>query len=142
MKAFLIGEKSAGMTAVEIEDENNTLVWSFRWFRDGASQGAYVSGLEDAIETMRHCEKWKEFDGGDFDDDGAPVCFDQSPTTGRMLSFDGKQWLIEEDAFTMGNQSQEIVDAAIITQLVESDEEIEIDETIEELVKVFHNLDK
>lgn len=140
MKAFLIGEKSAGMTAVEIEDENQTLVWSFRWFQDGASRDGYLEGLKDAIETMRQCEKWKEFDGGDFDDDGAPVCFDQSPTTGKMLSFDGKTWLLEEDAFTMGNQSREIVDAAIIAGLVESDEEIEIDETIETLVNVFKSL--
>ena len=142
MKSCLIGEKSAGMTSVEIEDENHTLVWSFRWFQDGASKDGYVSGLKDVIETMRLCEKWTEFDGGDFDDDGAPVCFDQSPTTGKMLSFDGKTWILEGDAFTMGNQSREIVDAAIIAGLVESDEEIEIDETIEELVKVFKNLVK
>lgn len=139
MKAFLIGEETAGMTAVEIEDEDQNLVWSFQWFQDGATKEGYLSGLKEAIHTMHECEQWMEFHGGNFDENGEPVRFDKFPTTGKMLSFDETQWRLEDGAFAMGNQSQEIIDAAIISGLVESDEEIEHDDTIEDLVKVFES---
>lgn len=123
MKAKLIGESSAGMTAVEIYDNPGTLVWSHRWFDDGATGSGYIKGLCDAWDCMVDCADVDVFEGGAFDEDGDPIAFDDGATTGVMLEYDGdsKTWTIGDDARCLG-QSMEIVDACMIAGLIPADD--------------------
>lgn len=122
MKARLIGESSGGMTAVEVRDDSDRLVWSHRWFDNGCSSSGYVSGLCDAWDCMRRCADAASFDGGEVDDDGDPIVMDDGGTTGVMLEYDTKVgWSLGEDARTLG-QSSEIVDACIAIGLINADE--------------------
>lgn len=121
MKAQLIGERSAGMTAVEIYDENNDLVWAHSWFDNGCSTSGYISGLCDAFDCMADCADVAMFDGGEIDDDGTPVAMDTESTTGVMLEYDTKTgWSLGDDGRTLG-QSSEIIDACMAVGLIAAD---------------------
>jgi len=122
MKALLIGEQSAGMTAVEIFDGEDNLVWAHRWFDNGCSTAGYISGLCDAFDCMRQCADVAMFDGGETDDDGDPVAMDTESTTGVMLEYSTETgWSIGDGARTLG-QSSEIIDACMVVGLVEADD--------------------
>lgn len=126
MKAQLIGENSAGMTAVEIFDNAGTLVWSHMWFENGASKRGYIDGLCAAWDCLVDCGDVDGFDGGAFDEDGEPVVFNDGATTGVMLEYDSdsKTWTIGDDARCLG-QSSEIVDACMIAGLIPADDDHE-----------------
>jgi len=125
MKAQLIGESSAGMTAVEIFDNDDNLVWSHMWFEDGASKRGYIDGLCAAWDCLVDCADVDSFDGGAFDEDGEPVVFNDGATTGVMLEYDSdsKTWTIGDDARCCGGQSMEIVDACMIAGLIPADDD-------------------
>lgn len=125
MKALLIGERSAGMTAVEIFDREETLVWAHRWFDNGCTTSGYIYGLCDAFDCMRKCADVVRFDGGEIDDDGEPVAMNTESTTGVMLEYDTEGgWRLREDARTLG-QSSEIIDACMVAGLIEADDDHE-----------------
>lgn len=77
MKAKLIGESSAGMTAVEIYDNTNNLVWSKRYFEYGATAQGYKTGMLDAYNDMINCG---DVSGYDISDDNEE--HDTDDTTG------------------------------------------------------------
>lgn len=123
MKALLIGESSAGMTAVEIYNDSGELVWSHRWFADGCDRSEYVAGLCDAYDCMIQCADVASYDGCDVDEDGAPMPFDTEPTTGIILQYEtASGWSLGEDARSFG-QSEEIIDALMMVGMIEPDEE-------------------
>lgn len=123
MKALLIGERSAGMTAVEVYNDNNDLVWAHRWFDNGCSTSGYISGLCDAFDCMRQCADVAMFDGGEIDDDGDPVAMDTETTTGVMLEYDTETgWSLGDEGRTLG-QSSEIIDACMVAGLIEADDD-------------------
>ena len=124
MRAKLIGERSAGMTAVEVYNDVNTdLVWSYRWFADGATTSSYIAELCDAYDCMRQCDNVADFDRGGVDDDGAPIVMDDGDTTGVMLEYSAATgWVLGDDARRMG-QSSEIIDACMLAGLLEPDDE-------------------
>jgi len=125
MKARLIGERSAGMTAVEIFDGEENLVWAHRWFDNGCTTSGYISGLCDAFDCMRQCADVAMFEGGEIDDDGEPVAMDTEVTTGVMLEYDTESgWSLGDDARTLG-QSREIIDACMAAGLIEADDDHE-----------------
>lgn len=120
MRAMLIGEKSAGMTGVEIRKDDGTLVWSHIWFEDGATEQGYIRGLCDAWECMLDCNDYDQYEGGLYDEDGEPVPVDDGPTTGVILEYDGRVWTAGGDARRMG-QSEEILDACMVAGIVPTD---------------------
>lgn len=123
MQSKLIGELSAGMTAVEIYDNGDDLVWSHRWFDNGCTGDGYVAGLIDAVNCMRDCAAVSGFDGGEIDSDGDPIPIDTHPTTGVMLIYDTETgWALGDDARRMG-QSGEIIDALMLAGILAKDEE-------------------
>lgn len=123
MRAQLIGEKSGGMTAVEIYGDGGDLVWSHRWFDAGCAGAGYVDGLCDALDCIMDCADVYGFDGGEVDDDGDAVAMDTESTTGVMLEYDtAAGWSLGEAARTHG-QSAEIVDALMLAGLLGADAE-------------------
>ncbi len=125
--AKLIGESSAGMTAIEIYD-NDKLVWSHQYFTNGASHNGYIDGLCQVYDDMLNCADYAQYDGCDgYEDDNGefvPEDFDVYPETGVMLEFDSstKKWTIGDDARRLG-QSDEIVDACMIAGLIPADDQ-------------------
>lgn len=123
MKARLIGERNAGMTAVEIFDGEDNLVWANQWFDNGCTTSGYIDGLCDAFDCMHQCDDVEMFDGGQIDDDGKPVAIDTEATTGVMLEYATESgWSLGEDARTLGQQSSEIIDACMAAGLIEADD--------------------
>lgn len=123
MKAYLIGEKTGGMTAVEIFNYVG-LVWSSEWLSDGCSAGGYVAGLCRAFDAMADCTNVDCYEGQALDEDGNMIYFDDTESTGVMLEYDSSTgvWIAGECARTHG-QSSEIVDACMVAGLVSPDEE-------------------
>ena len=120
LQARLIGERSAGMTAVEIHDGNGKLIWSHKWFLDGCSASGYVDGLRDAIDCMRNCANVRKFEG--YTDN--PQLIDVEDDTGIMAIYDTRTgWSLGDDAHTMGQQSSEIVDALMLAGLLPANAE-------------------
>lgn len=121
-KARLIGESSAGMTAVEIYDHHDDHVWSYRWFDVGASGNAYAAGLCEAMSCMMKCGRWADFEDGLVDDDGSPFSFG-SDTTGVMLEYhEAFGWRRGPAARSMGRHSTEIIDALMLRGLIDDDD--------------------
>lgn len=123
MKAQLIGEKSAGMTAVEIYNHDD-LVWSHRYFDDGATHQGYINGLCQAWDDMKSCADVADYEGGMVDGNGEPELMDCNSYTGIMLEYDSDTnvWTIGEDARRLG-QGSEIVDACMVVGLIDQDGE-------------------
>lgn len=87
IEARLIGESSAGMTAVEIY-EDDKLVWSHDYFSDGASENYYNRVTTKLIqEDMESCKNWAEYDGCSVDNNGNPVLYDNCDTTGIVATY-------------------------------------------------------
>lgn len=125
MKAQLIGENSAGMTAVEIYEADN-LVWSHQYFSAGCTQAGYVSGLCQVWDDLADCADVADYEGGEVDDDGEPVLQNCATTTGVILEYDSdnRTWTAGEDARRMG-QSEEVLDACMLAGLIPADAEHE-----------------
>ena len=120
--ATLIGETTGGMTAIEIHD-SETLVYSHRWFADGASTSGYIRGLCEAVDCMKRCADWQQFDGREVDEDGEVVAMDTERTTGGVLSYSAETgWVVPEDFRNYG-QSVEIVDALMSAGIIAADED-------------------
>jgi len=123
--AKLIGETSAGMTAVEIYNESDDLIWSYRWFDNGCTTSGYIAGLKAVYDCMSDCEDATDFDGGEVNEDGEPLEMDTESTTGIILTYDKiNGWIMEEDARRYG-QSTEIIDALMNIGLLDADVEHE-----------------
>lgn len=125
MKAYLIGEKSCGMTAVEILYDQYCMAWSAEWVADGCSAEGYVTGLCKAFDAMADCGGGVDHYGGQaLDEDGNMIYFDTTENTGIMLEYNSITgvWKAGKCARTHG-QSSEIVDACMIAGLVAPDEE-------------------
>jgi len=134
--ANLIGESSGGMTSIEIWDWEKfpKLVWSCRWFDNGATEAGYLSGLQTVVNCMKNADAWKEWEEGDREEDGTPVCYDteeEESTTGVLCIYDThtKQWEINKNWRNYG-QSGEIVEALMLAGLVEADDEFEADDMV------------
>lgn len=128
MNAFLIAERSAGMTAVEIRNAEDTeIVWSTMFFENGATHRGYIDGLFDAYECLRNAADVADYDGGDFDEDGNPVVYDNDDEhTAWTLSYDTEsgKWTVC-DEFRRYGQGREIIDAMMLAGIVPADEEHE-----------------
>lgn len=126
MKALLIGERSAGMTAVEIFDADNNLVWAHQYFQMGATTGEYIAGMCQVWDDMVGCTDVADYEGGDYDEDGEPVDMDDADTTGVILEYDSESgtWTVGPDARRMG-QSEEVLDACMLAGLIPPDAEHE-----------------
>jgi len=125
MKAQLIGETSAGMTAIEIYNSDEELVWSHLYFANGATTGGYIDGLCQVYDDMTNCAEVEDYDGCDYDEDGNVVVYDDSETTGVIATFDSeKGWELEENFYLFG-QSVEIVDALMSAGIIEKDDDHE-----------------
>lgn len=118
MKAKLIGESSAGMTAVEIYDNTNNLVWSKRYFEYGATAQGYKTGMLDAYNDMINCG---DVSGYDISDDNEE--HDTDDTTGVVCEYDS-----DTDSWTGGNyclgQSTEIVAALMMVGKLPVDDDL------------------
>jgi hypothetical protein len=128
--AYLIGESSAGMTAVEVRDDRGVLVWSCMWFGNGVTAEDYIGDLHTVIDFMKDAGNWKRWDcEGDREEDDSPVQYDTSDTTGVICSYDtvDREWTVEEDWRTYG-QSGEIVEALMLAGIVEEDDDFDADE--------------
>jgi hypothetical protein len=141
MKSRLIGEKSAGMTAVEIYHNNGDLLWSHRYFADGATHQGYIDGLCQAWDDMHGCADVAEYEGNDLDDDGDPTLYDDSQYTGIMLEYDSDTdtWTIGDYDRGCGHQSTEIVDACMVAGLVDSDGEGNTDDNVVQAILKYIN---
>src|SRR3972149_11014770 len=89
--AKIIGEKSAGLLALEIWRDGD-LVWSHDYFARGANSVTYAQGLVQIIDDMLALADVDDFDGCDRDEDGEPVGYSCSATTLPTLSYDGTAW--------------------------------------------------
>jgi hypothetical protein len=97
-EARVIGETSAGMSALEIY-KNNKLVWSLMWFSDGASESYYKTGLRQIYETAMDCaevEMWSEYE---YDDEGNKIIIEYNnvDTTWVVASYTPESgWIFNE----------------------------------------------
>jgi hypothetical protein len=100
--AKFIGETSAGQTVVQIYDDDK-LVWSCRWFDNGATESTYRSGLRDAYECMVDAKDYLQYAGCAIDDDGSITDYDCTSTTYVALTYDPdtNQWISDRD--TLGD---------------------------------------
>lgn len=67
--AKLIEETSGGSLAVEIY-ENDHLVWSHDYLQNGATKNEIERIRKQIISDMLRCEKWRDFEGCDLDENG------------------------------------------------------------------------
>lgn len=75
--AKIIGEKSAGLTAIEIY-KNDDLIWSMDFFEMGASDKRYHDGIRQAYDTAMDCADVESWADNLHDEQ---VCFNDSDTT-------------------------------------------------------------
>ena len=88
IKALLIGESSAGLTAVEIYN-GDELVWSTNYFSMGATVSHYAEVNNKQVQDdMVNCEDYLNYDGCDYDDDGKVVCYSDAETAGIVARYD------------------------------------------------------
>ena len=105
-KALLIGEKSAGMLAVEIfEDEN--LVWSRRFDSDQIFDMKKV--ITNVVATMVYCKDYRDWGFGDDE----PADYDTEETTGIHARFENGFWYFGKD-YGLGSEVLNFVADAII----------------------------
>ncbi len=118
MIAKLIGERSAGMTVVEIYDGDN-LVWSHMYFADGATRREYINGLCQAYDDMVGAGDVGQYEGCDYDEDGEVIQYSDDETSGTILEYDS-----ETGTWTVGDrygQSDEILDALMLIGAIPAD---------------------
>jgi hypothetical protein len=84
--ARLIGEETAGMIAVEIW-ECGKLVWSHNYTMDGATYEQYDEICRQAGDDMINAKDWRDYDGGDMNEDGKPVLQNCCPETGVVVEY-------------------------------------------------------
>ena len=135
-EARLIGETSAGMTAVEIY-KNEDLVWSHYYFTNGATYKGYIDGLCQAVDDMINLDSVDEYEGCDQDEDGNVIQYDDSTTTGVIASYTSAGGWDVSDDFRRYGRSHEIIDALMVAGIVPEDEDHEdaINDTIEKIAK-------
>lgn len=105
-KALLIGEKSAGMLAVEIfEDEN--LVWSRRF--DSAGIFDMPKIITNVVATMVYCKDYRDWGFGDDE----PTDYDTEETTGIHARFEKGFWYFGKD-YGLGSDVLDFVANSII----------------------------
>lgn len=105
-KALLIGEKSAGMMAVEIF-ENENLVWSRRF--DSVQIFDMSKVIKNIVGTMENCRNFRDWGFGDDE----PTDYDTEETTGIHARFENGFWYFGKD-YGLGNEVLEFVAEAII----------------------------
>lgn len=105
-KALLIGEKSAGMMAVEIF-ENENLVWSRRFDRNGIFDMPKV--VINVVGTMVHCQDFKDWGFGDDE----PTDYDTEETTGIHARFENGFWYFGKE-YGLGGEVLDFVANAMI----------------------------
>jgi len=96
IEAKLIGERSAGMTAVQIYNTEE-LVWSHYYFSEGCGESGYKEGLRQAFDDMKDCKNYTEYDGNDLDESGDPIDYYGDDQEFLALSFCNKTWKIENN---------------------------------------------
>lgn len=90
-RAELIGETSAGLTAIQIY-VNNTLYWSTNFFENGSTRANYKQGLRRAYDTAMNCDtvvNWSELENDPVDylvDDTCYVVATYTPNDGWEIS--------------------------------------------------------
>lgn len=100
--ANIIAERSAGRTALEIY-EDDTLVWSTNYFADGASASWYRKGQRQIVDDAMACADWRSFEGGEVDEDGAPVMQDDCETSYALMTYrPGEGWTTEVESLCDG----------------------------------------
>lgn len=103
--AKIIAETSAGMTALEIYQDDN-LVWSHDYFANGATQDWYKRGMRQIIDDAHACADWGDYEGCDLDDDGEVVSQDCAATTYVLMTFvPGEGWTTGLDHLADGQAS-------------------------------------
>ena len=97
-EARIIGETSAGMTALEIY-VNGQLFWSNNYFADGATQSWYQQGLRQIFDDAMACESVEEWAEWQYDDDGNKIVekMNNAETTWNVA------WYTPENGWTFEN---------------------------------------
>jgi hypothetical protein len=67
--AKLIEETSGGSWSVEIYEDDH-LVWSHDYLQNGATKNEMERIRKQIISDMLRCEKWRDFEGCDQDNNG------------------------------------------------------------------------
>jgi hypothetical protein len=109
-KALLIGEKSAGMLAVEIF-ENENLVWSRRF--DSAGIFDMPKVIQNVVGTMENCQNSRDWGFGDDE----PTDYDNEETTGIHARFEGGFWYFGKD-YGLGGEVLDFVADKIISKII------------------------
>jgi len=104
--ARLIGEHSAGMTAVQIYN-GDRLVWSHEYFTDGATHQEYIDRMHQAYDDMVSCADYAQYEGCDYNDDMSVHDYDDGDTTGVDLVYDNGEWTIIDP--TMHGQNMDFL---------------------------------
>ena len=110
MRAKLIGDKSKGLTAVEIYDNKDTLVWSHMW--KGVD---YADSLCAVYGEMVYCDIYDIYEESD------NYQYSAGDTTGVMLEYSNGQWTLSDDWRQYG-QSYELIDAMMHIGILPSDD--------------------
>jgi hypothetical protein len=111
IEARIIGETSAGMTALEIY-VNDELYWSHDYFAQGATEQYYREALRKIYEDAMDCvtvEEWAEWE---YDAEGDPIIedYDTSDTTWIVASYKPETgWTFAEP--TNDGQSYHFIEA-------------------------------
>lgn len=108
IEARIIGETSAGMTAIEIY-ENGELVYSAEYFIHGATSESYQRGLRDIFDDAVSCEDWASYET----QDDEPVFYDTTVTTHVIATYKPNSgWEVEHpENFGRDGQSYDWIKA-------------------------------
>lgn len=91
IEARIIGETSAGLTAIEIY-RADTLIYSHDYFANGATDAEYKAGLLESYDDAMACEDCESWDGCD---DGTPH-YDDADTTHVIATYSPRTgWTVE-----------------------------------------------
>lgn len=105
IRAEIIAETSAGMTALEIY-QDDVLVWSHDYFANGATQSWYREGQRQIIDDALACADWADFEGGDVDESGEAVQQDSASTTYILMTYrPAEGWTTDIEALADGQAS-------------------------------------
>ena len=144
MKAKLIGESSCGMTAIEIYNDQGSLVWSNIYFDDGCTNDGYITGMCQVFDDMIKCNDVDQYDGGCFEEyngstrEFTPIFIDTALTTGVICEYDGTSGEWAGGDYGLG-QSTEIAAALMLSGKLPVDDDViatyEGDKVVYELIK-------
>lgn len=95
MRAVIIDETSAGLTALQIYDNDNNLVWSHNYFHLGASEKHFNTVMRFQLyDDMVHCEDYEDYEGCDRDENWGIVDYNTEETTFEYVEWTPKKGFV------------------------------------------------